>query len=88
MKGMESMINNRRVIRYDSLGNKKEYDSVKEAAEDNDIFSNQIARAVREGKTVKGYTYEYVDEKEPIRKKSQKELAAIACFRRKPFYLS
>lgn len=82
------MINNRRVNRYDALGNKTEYDSVKEAAEDNDIHSGQIARAVKEGKTVKGYTYEYVEEKEPIRQKSQKELAAIANFKRKPFYLT
>lgn len=84
------MINNRRVNRYDALGNKTEYDSVKEAAEDNDIHSGQIARAVKEGKTVKGYSYEYVEEveKEPIRQKSQKELTAIANFKRKPFYLT
>lgn len=84
------IINAKRVKRIDTDGNVKIYDSVNMAAEDNHIYANQISRSVRLGKTVKGYRYEYVWEKEktdfhmPI-VHSVLDIAK-ASFERKPYY--
>ena len=85
------IINAKRVKRIDADGNVKIYDSVNMAAEDNHIYANQISRSVRLGKTVKGYRYEYVWEKEktdfymPIMHPVY--LVAKANFERKAYYL-
>ena len=55
-------INTRKVRRISPDGEIKDYNSVKSAAEDNNVYAGQIARGVKEGKTVKGYTYEYLEE--------------------------
>lgn len=55
-------INTRKVRRISADGEIKDYNSVKEAAEDNNVYSGQIARGIKEGRTVKGYTYEYLEE--------------------------
>lgn len=87
----DKIINAKRVKRIDADGNVKIYDSVNMAAEDNHIYANQISRSVRLGKTVKGYRYEYVWEKEktdfymPIMHPVY--LVAKANFERKPYYL-
>lgn len=86
-------INQKRVERISENGEVKTYDSVKEAAEDNNLYSNQIARSVKEDKPVKGYRYRYVEVVEEVRGKTlkleqqEKPLAtAVRAFRRKPFY--
>ena len=57
-------INTKKVKRISPDGEEKEYNSAKDAAEDNNIHSGQIARSVKDGKTVKGYRYVYVGKEE------------------------
>ena len=79
---MVNGINTKKVKRISADGEEKEYNSVKDAAEDNNIHSGQIARSVKDGKTVKGYRYVYVEKEEmKIPKRVDK---SMEIFRRKP----
>ena len=76
-------INTKKVKRISPDGEEKEYNSAKDAAEDNNIHSGQIARSVKDGKTVKGYRYVYVEKEEmKIPKRVDK---SMEIFRRKPY---
>lgn len=89
---MSEIINAKKVKRIDADGNEKIYECVKMAAEDNNIYSNQISRSVRTNKPVKGYRYEYLWEKEktefymPI--ENPVWFVAKDNFNRKPYYLA
>ncbi len=86
----EKIINGKKVKRIDADGKEKIYDCVKMAAEDNNIYANQIARSVRLGKPVKGFHYEYIEEESNFYMPLVHPVwyVAKANFERKPYYLA
>lgn len=86
----EKIINGKKVKRIDADGNEKIYDCVKMAAADNGIYANQIARGVRLGKPVKGFMYEYIEEKKDFYIPLTNPVWNVAKenFNRKPYYLA
>lgn len=86
-------LNQKKVIRIDENGNKKEYESVLEAANDTGILPTQVSRSFREQTTVKGFRFIYPDEPQnsKVKKTNGKDLdfllKARKSFDRPPFFM-